>query len=200
MEPSPEPSDEAIINITGEKVVLGPFRRELIPLYQKWFNDFEVNRTRSAALGPKTREFAEDLYGRFSKAEENLIPFTVYERAALRPIGLTSLFNVIHCHRTAEFAILIGKKDDWGRGFGTEATALTLDYGFTARSLHNIMLTVVSYNERGVRAYTRAGFREFGRRREAWRLGGRAYDVVYMDCLVTEFQSPVLRSLLEPSS
>jgi len=60
------------------------------------------------------------------------------------------------------------------------------------------MLTVSPYNERGIRAYTRAGFREFGRRREAWRLGGRAYDVVYMDCLATEFQSPVLHRLLAP--
>jgi RimJ/RimL family protein N-acetyltransferase len=63
-----------------------------------------------------------------------------------------------------------------------------LDYGFTALGLHSIMLTVFSNNERGLRAYKRAGFRECGRRREAWRLGNRAYDVIYMDCLATEFQ------------
>ena len=71
-----------------------------------------------------------------------------------------------------------------------------LDYSFTALGLHNIMLTVYSFNERGIRAYTRAGYREVGRRREAFRLGGRTFDVIYMDCLATEFQSPVLHTLL----
>ena len=71
-----------------------------------------------------------------------------------------------------------------------------LDYGFNGLGLHNIMLTAFSFNERGLRAYTRAGFREIGRRREAFRLSGDAYDVVYMDCLATEFESPVLRRVL----
>lgn len=62
--------------------------------------------------------------------------------------------------------------------------------------LHNLMLTVFSHNPRGIRAFTRAGFREIGRRREAKRVAGRAYDVVYMDCLATEFTGSVLRGLL----
>ena len=71
-----------------------------------------------------------------------------------------------------------------------------LDYGFTLLGLHNIMLTVDAYNERAIRAYRRAGFKEFGPRREARRRGGQAYDVVYMDCIAAEFNSPVLHRLL----
>ena len=51
-----------------------------------------------------------------------------------------------------------------------------LDYGFTGLGLQNIMLTVYDFNERGVRAYTRAGFRIIGRRREARRFGGTGRD------------------------
>lgn len=71
-----------------------------------------------------------------------------------------------------------------------------MDYGFNALGLHNILLTVHSYNERGRRAYRRAGFREIGRRREVIDRGGRLHDLVYMDCLATEFQGSVVRSLL----
>ena len=46
--------------------------------------------------------------------------------------------------------------------------------------------------------YAQAGFRECGRWRAAWRLGGRAYDVVFMDCRAAEFRSPVLARLLLP--
>ncbi len=73
-----------------------------------------------------------------------------------------------------------------------------LDYGFSGLGLHNILLTVFSQNERGLRAYTRAGFRVIGRRREAYRRAGRAYDVVYMDCLATEFTSPGLDQIFAP--
>ena len=34
-----------------------------------------------------------------------------------------------------------------------------LDYGFTCLGLHNIFLWVNAANERGIRAYRRAGFR-----------------------------------------
>ena len=77
-----------------------------------------------------------------------------------------------------------------------ETTRLVLDYGFTALGLHNVMLVVDSYNERGIRAYTRAGFKTIGRRREAHRLGGRPFDLILMDCLASEFQSPDLHQLL----
>jgi RimJ/RimL family protein N-acetyltransferase len=187
---NPEPP---ILNITGEKVALGPARRDLVPLYQKWMNDFEVIRTLGARLRPMTRE-AEEAW--FDQTSKNDLLFTIYERATLRPIGNTGLDGIDHFHRTAEFGILIGERECWGKGYGTETTRLMLDYGFTTLGLHNVMLTAYSFNERGLRAYTRAGFREMGRRREAFRLGGQAYDVVYMDCLATEFESPALRPLI----
>lgn len=117
----------------------------------------------------------------------------------MRAIGYTTLEDIDLRDRTAKFALLIGEQDCWGKGYGTETTRLMFDYGFTALGLHNIMLLVFSFNERGLRAYSCAGFRPIGRRREAHRLGGRAYDVIMMDCLASEFESPVLRHLLPPA-
>ena len=74
-----------------------------------------------------------------------------------------------------------------------------LDYGFTGLGLHNIWLSVFAHNEGGIRAYNRAGFREIGRRREARKIGGKFMDVIYMDCLATEFRSPVLREIIRGS-
>lgn len=190
-----QPPEQPIINFMGEKVALGPHRRDLVPIYQKWINDFEVTRTLAIGLVSMTLEAEEEWYERVSK-DEHAVNFTIYERSTLRPIGATGLGNIDHKHRTAGYGIVIGEKECWGKGYGTEVTALMLDYGFTGLGLHNIMLTVYSFNERGLRAYRRAGFREIGRRREARRFGGRAYDEVLMDCLATEFQSPVLHRLL----
>jgi diamine N-acetyltransferase len=199
METQPAPHEQPILNIIGEKVALGPLRRDLIPLYLKWLNDFAVTRTMSVGLRPMTWEAEEQWYEQTSKSNRD-VAFVVYERATLRPVGHTSLNAIDYRHRGAEFGIMIGERASWGQGYGTEVTTLMLDYGFNGLGLHNIRLTVASYNERGIRAYTRAGFRVIGRRREAWRLGGKAYDLILMDCLATEFQSPVLHRLLEEST
>lgn len=195
METVPANPNEPVLNITGDKVALGPIRRDLLPLYQRWINDFEVVRGLTVSLRPLTSEAEEVWYERASK-EDGSVHFTIYERVTLRPIGNTSLMEIDHLHRTAEFGILIGEKECWGKGYGTEVTGLMLDYGFTGLGLHNIQLRVFSFNERALRAYQRAGFHLIGRRREARRLGGTAYDVIYMDCLATEFQGSVMRSLL----
>ena len=75
-----------------------------------------------------------------------------------------------------------------------------LDYGFTGLGLHNIWLSVYASNEHAIRAYSKAGFREIGRRREARKIGGQFYDIVLMDCLATEFKSPLLQGKLNFST
>jgi diamine N-acetyltransferase len=188
--------DPPIVNIVGDKVALGPCRRDLMPLYDRWFNDFEVGLPYFLQLRPHTREAREAWYEQLARDDPSTTDFQIYERATMRPIGRTMLDQIDLFNRTAEFGILIGEKECWGKGYGSETAVLMLDYGFTLLRLHNIMLRVDSYNERAIRAYRRAGFREFGRRHEARSRGERAYDVVHMECLATDFDRSRLRSLL----
>jgi len=58
------------------------------------------------------------------------------------------------------------------------------------------MLTVLAYNHAGIRAYEKAGFREFGRRREVRWMDGKVWDVVYHGLLVQRVQEPAARSHL----
>lgn len=189
-----EPAGETaqpILNIVGERVALGPPRRELLTLHLRWINDLATQRTVSPLPRPWTLEQERGwLEGLLTTGER--VPFTIYERSTLRPIGSTNLLNVDPRNGTAEFGLLIGEPDARGKGYGTETTRLMLDYGFTALGLHSVMLRVLAYNPAGVRAYEKAGFRQSGRRREAHWMNGRSWDVIVMDCLASEFTSPVL--------
>ena len=196
MKERPE-NGQPILNIVGERIALGPLRRDLLPLYRRWINDFDTIRTIGFPPGPITAEKEQDWYESQSRAEDE-VPFTIYERETMHPIGNAGLHGVDYRNRRAAFGILIGEADRRNKGYGTEATRLMLDYAFTALGLHNVMLTVFAFNPAGIRAYEKAGFEEFGRRRECRAMGGKLYDEVYMDCVASGFESPVLGRVFRP--
>lgn len=196
MKQRPAPTNGAqpapVYNIIGETVALGPGNRdELIDLFYRGDNDFAVTILAGDPLAPRPREAFEAEYDRDAKERHpHWISFLIYELATGVPFGGVGLRDIDLTTGSAELGISIGRKDYWGRGFGTEAITLVLDYGFTVLGLHNVLLTTYAYNERALRSYRKIGFTEFGRRREAMRIGDRRYDIVYMDLLRAEFRSP----------
>jgi RimJ/RimL family protein N-acetyltransferase len=192
-------TDQPIINFAGQHVALGPPAREQMANYQRWFNDFQTMRTQgSPGPGPRTAEEMAPWYDGHMSGQPDVIWFSVYEQSTWRHIGFAELKDLDYRNRTAELTLMVGEPDARGKGYGTEIARLMLDYGFTALGLHNISLEYYAYNEAGRRAYEKAGFREFARRREAYMMGGRLWDVVYMECLATEFGSGTLAKLLRP--
>jgi diamine N-acetyltransferase len=180
-------SSQPILNIVGDKVALGPLSRERMEVVDlTWANDFDVTSMHGQPPGPVTAEMVAAKYERIMRAEDELW-FLLYERSTLQPIGTTHFGQMRRVYETAEFNISIGVKGCWGKGYGTEATRLMLHYAFATLGFNMIWLRVLSVNERAIRAYTRAGFREAGRLREAQCVGQQAYDLVYMDCLAREF-------------
>ena len=188
-----------LVNIVGEKVALGPLRKDLIPIYTRWYNDFNTLRTLGAMPVPLTVEQEPRWYERVVAGGGNEVAFTVYEQSTMRPIGNSGLNDIDYRNGTAEFGITIGEPDARSKGYGTETTQLMLDYAFTALGLHNVKLTVHAYNLAGIRAYTKAGFKQYGRRREKILMGGRRWDEIHMECLSTEWgPSPVLAEVFKP--
>ncbi|MEJ7839275.1 MAG: GNAT family protein, partial [Thermomicrobiales bacterium] len=166
-------SAEPIINITGNLITLGPASRDLLATYTRWINDFTALRTLGTpALGPTSIESETTWYD--TTATDSKRPlFTIREKATGRPIGNCGLNHINDRNRSAIFGIMIGEHDARGKGFGTEAAHLMLDYSFTALGLHSVSLTVSEYNLAGQRAYIKAGFKESGRWRENQWFGGR---------------------------
>ncbi|EFH89919.1 GNAT family N-acetyltransferase [Ktedonobacter racemifer] len=179
---------EPIMNLIGQKIALGPLQRELLPYYQRWMNDADVNALRIYTLRPMTWEAVEVWYEQVSK-EMNLDAafFTIYERSTTRPIGLTMLLDIAFLNKSAEFAISIGEKDCWHKGYGTETTRLMLDYAFRVVGLHSVRLRTLSFNTRAIHVYEHVGFQHAGIWREAHPFEGKLHNIVLMDCLARDF-------------
>jgi RimJ/RimL family protein N-acetyltransferase len=185
------------INILGEKVALGPYDKSIVETYHRWVNDFDMLRLGGLPIKPRTLEQLIAAFERWA-TEDDSVWFLMYEVSTWRPVGWTGIQHIDLHHRSAEFGITIAEPDARGRGYGTEAAQLVLDYAFTARGLHSVYLTTAAYNLAGQRAYKKAGFREAGRLRDADFMGGKFWDLLYMDCLSTEFTSPVLARIFLP--
>jgi RimJ/RimL family protein N-acetyltransferase len=89
--------------------------------------------------------------------------YAIHERRTGRLIGSTALTDFQgQAVRTAFFRILIGEKDAWGHGYGTEATRLVVLDGFERHHLDLVKLEVFRQNLRARNAYERIGFRMTG--------------------------------------
>lgn len=190
-------TEKPTLTIEGDRVALGPLQRALVPLYARWINDLASVRTLGRIGHPTTLEEQQRWYDTMTSSETDHC-FTVYDRAGWRPIGNAGLHQVDLGMQRASFGISLFEASARGKGLGTETTRLVLDFGFTVLGLRNVMLLVYEFNRAGLRCYEKAGFKEIGRRRSCQRLGDTWYDDVYMDCLASEFQSPVLGKLYRP--
>ncbi len=91
--------------------------------------------------------------------------------------------------RNAFVGIGIGNREDWSKGYGTDAMNLILRFAFTEINLHRVTLTVFEYNPRAVRSYEKAGFRHEGRIRGALLRDGKRWDMFFMGILRDEWIS-----------
>jgi RimJ/RimL family protein N-acetyltransferase len=180
--------------VVGEKVALGPLRRDLADAYARWMNQLEVRRGlvhRGIATAQSQEKWVEENLEKGAKREPEGVEFTIYDRTDSTPVGTAGLFKISHAHGTAEFGIAIGERR--GQGLGSEATRLVLDFAFHVLELRNVLLETLEDNVAAITAYERAGFRRVGVRRGAVISRGQATNVVFMDAVPQDFGASMLR-------
>ncbi|WP_257786959.1 GNAT family N-acetyltransferase [Streptomyces physcomitrii] len=166
---------------------LGPYRADLVDTYWQWEQDPTLlvgyGRQSPQSLEARTEGMAHQLRG-------DNIRFTIYDLCSSTPTpaGVATLLPD-HSVRTAEYVIMLAPEAR-GRGLGTTATQLTLDYAFHITNLRMVWLKVLAPNTAGIRAYEKAGFRTVGALREAGYWLGKVCDEVLMDALAKDFTGP----------
>lgn len=135
------------------------------------------------AVWPEPMEGTRAFLERMRASNEStglLIETNAGERA-----GVCGLESVQGRARTAELGIWIDEPF-WNQGMGTDAVRTLCGFGFREMNLARISLHVYDFNERGVRAYQKVGFREEGRLRNDQFVDGHPIDVIIMGLLADE--------------
>ncbi len=170
--------------LEGKKCYLSPYDAEYVPLFFKWVNDLDVSKTMTFYSKSIPLRTEAEIVERLSK-EHN---YMIVDRETDKVIGCIGLVDPDHLNRSTEIGLMIGEKEFWGKGYASDAMRTLIAYAIDYLDLHNVMLRVYSFNERGIRCYERVGFKKIGARREALRQRGQAFDVVYMDLLASEWK------------
>ncbi len=174
------------IILKGKRVALGPLMKDDLDRCWRWINDKQVTQYLVGFFRVYTREMEEDWIDRALRAKEDLL-FAILLLPDLQHIGNVGLHKINWVNRNAELGIIIGEKEYWNQGLGTEATILALDYAFNIMGLKSVYLRVMEYNKRAIRCYEKVGFKHVGRLRSHIFRGGRWWDVLIMDILNEEF-------------
>jgi RimJ/RimL family protein N-acetyltransferase len=133
--------------------------------FQRWYADREIAELLRHDLEPLTPVQSRGYFETFilpSSARGTC--FAIHERKSKRLVGTTALTDRVSGRNgiSALFRIVIGEKEVWGRGYGTEATRLMAEEAFDSMGLSEIRLEVFNHNVRAIAVYARVGFEVTG--------------------------------------
>ena len=98
-------------------------------------------------------------------------------------VGSVYLRDIDMENKKCEYGIFIGEDSCRGKGIGSAAAKLALDYAFGELGLNRVFLRVFVDNLRAIKSYENAGFVCEGKFRDDVIIGGKAYDMVFMGIL-----------------
>jgi RimJ/RimL family protein N-acetyltransferase len=173
--------------LVGERLYLRPL--ELVDLngnYVNWLNDEEVCKGNSHHIFPYNVDLAKMYVENTNKSTDKIVLAMVLKETDIH-IGNIALQNVNFLHQNAEFAILLGEKEYWGKGYSKEAAYLIVKFGFETLNLQRIHCGTFSENISMIKLAGYLGMVKEGVRRKAFYKNGKFIDVEEFGVLKQEF-------------
>ena len=159
------------VNIEGKLIKIREKRVEDIPDEYAWRVDEELSRL--DATRPLTMSYDDFL--KYSK-EEMQFPNFRSKRLAVETIEGVHIGNVMYYdlnmrNAETELGIMIGNKEYWGKGYGTDIVKTLLKHLFEDLKLERVYLHTLAWNYRAQSSFSKSGFREI----RAVRRGGQDF-------------------------
>lgn len=181
------------------EVELRPVIRADVENILSWLNDDEIVESwfgrytygNPAHLGYHPAETLEkpeeDWIATFQNPEH--IIFSIYNSEGIH-VG-ESHVAVEESLGDGQISILIGKKEWWDRGYGSQALQGTIKFCFESVGLFRVWADVPEYNTRAIHVFENLGFIHEGSFRKSRPHEGTRHDSVVMGMLSTEYSDKV---------
>lgn len=153
-----------MISIESDRLLLRELcHKDITDKYLSWLNDPIVNEHIESRFDNHThksiRKFVEEV-----NRDPNAILFGIFSKTNMKHIGNIKIASTDKdlIHRRASLGFIIGEKQEWGKGFATEAIKLITKHGFENLNIAKICAGCRESNIGSKKAMERAGYKVEG--------------------------------------
>lgn len=165
----------------GEKVCLRAYRDEDILKAISFINDRELKKFLTKQIPFPTTIWEEEEWIQSQRGDESgEYNFAIEDIKTKKYIGGCGIHKVNWVARVAEVGIMIGDKNYWGKGYGTDAMKVLMKFVFEEMNMNKIRLSTFSFNERAIKCYKKCGYEVEGVLKNEVFKEGKYYDEIIM--------------------
>ena len=178
----------------GRDIRFGPIDYEKDPeIESKWTHDsafmrmYEINPARplSAAIIKKQYEKLE----KEVEEDKNLFHFMIRAKEDDRLIGRAAIQWIEWTNGNAWLHLGIGSAQDQRKGYGSQALGMLMRFAFAELNLFRLSARIPEYNQATISLFSKFGFVEEIRRRQALDRDGRRWDMLVFGLLNSEWKA-----------
>lgn len=178
--------------IKGKKVILRKNKQKDTPLFYKWINDPEVAKFWYGRDKSRSKEWVRKHFTPMIEGKSQSQCWII--EAKRRPIGF--MYNTpqkeddgIKFSGRVELDIMIGERNEWGKGYGTDALRTMIDYTFNKQKAERVYIMPRVSNARAIHLYEKVGLKKEGILRRYEKFEGKWIDCLMMAILKSDFEN-----------
>ena len=156
------------MHITTQRLILKPHTQSNLEWLNATFNDpgeDYFNSDDPPKKQPETLEETQKILDRILNRapDDGIIDFAIHKRDTDELIGAGMIAHINPHNRRCDLGISLGwNRNNWGKGYASEALQAVIAHCFNELELNRIGVEVYEFNEHSIRMVERNGFRREG--------------------------------------
>lgn len=147
-------------DVYTERLVLKRLTLEHLSIdYVHWLNDSDVNKYLESGGDYTLQKLQEFL---MEQEEKEILFWAIHIKDSNKHIGNIKIDPIDESNMSGEYGIMLGDKEEWGKGYAKEASNAIVSYCFEELGLKEITLGVIDLNQSALKLYENMGFKHIG--------------------------------------
>lgn len=172
-----------MITLKGEHIYLRALEPEDLEFIHTIENDesvWEISNTITPYSKFLIKQYLKQSHKDIFEVKQLRLVISSYNKEAL---GMIDLFDFDFKNSRAGVGILVKNTEDRGKGVGSEALKLLVNYSFTHLGLHQLYCNISEENDVSIKLFTKQGFKNIGLKKD-WNLVNGSYKNEYIFQLI----------------
>lgn len=168
-----------MVTLKGKHIylrALEPEDLEFIHAIENDENIWQLSNTQTPYSKYLIKQYLETAHKDIYEVKQLRLVISDYKN---EPLGMIDIFDFDFMNKRAGIGILIKNSEDRGKGIGTEALKLLLNYCFKQLHLHQLYCNINESNQASLKLFTKQGFDKIGLKKD-WIFSHNTYNNEYL--------------------